>query len=65
MDMILDLMAAHLAGETRHAEAVMQDLGISYRRAEPQPIADQWQFFGCENVPTTGLPPYLRERSRP
>jgi hypothetical protein len=36
----------------------MQILDITYQDAEPQPIADQWMFHGCKNVPSE-LPEYL------
>lgn len=45
--------------KNKHAQVVMRDLGITYRRAEPRMIADCWHFYGCENVPAT-LPGYLR-----
>ena len=44
--------------DPRHPVEVMKALGITYTRAEPQPIADQWLFFGCQNVPET-LPKHI------
>ena len=38
----------------------MRDLGITYEKAIPQPIADQWWFINCQNVPDA-LPKYLTE----
>ena len=29
----------------------MKDLGITYKYAVAQSVADQWWFFCCENVP--------------
>lgn len=43
-----------------HAQEVMRELGITYQRATPQSIADQWWFWNCENVPDD-LPPFLSE----
>jgi len=45
-------------GINKHAQEVMRDLGISYRKAIPQSIADQWWFMGCSNIPDR-LPSYL------
>lgn len=42
-----------------HAQTLMKDLGITYRYAVPQSIADGWQFFNCKNLPTD-LPSYIR-----
>jgi hypothetical protein len=47
------------AGEKRHPQEVMKDLGITYRKAVPQSIADMWQFFGCCIPDGVKLPPYL------
>ena len=47
-----------LAGEKRHAQEVVKDLGIKYYDAEPQPMADQWMFFFCKGVPEN-LPDYV------
>ncbi len=44
--------------EKRHAQAVMQELGITYQHATPQSVSDSWWFWNCENVPDA-LPPYL------
>jgi len=46
------------AGETRHPQEVMKDLGITYRHAIPQSMGDQWWFIDCE---AKELPPYLTE----
>lgn len=54
------LRSAILFGETRHAQLVMQSLGISYDEAFPQSIADAWWFFGCKDIPDP-LPEYLSE----
>lgn len=48
------------AGEKRHAQAVMESLGITYQHAVPQSMGDQWQFWNCENVPDA-LPEYIDE----
>ena len=54
------MMTAHIdCGETRHAQKVMQDLGITYKHATPQSISDAWWFWGCENVPEE-LPQFLK-----
>jgi hypothetical protein len=51
-------MAASLSKETRHPQQVMQSLGITYKHATPQSMADQWWFWGCSGVPDI-LPPFL------
>lgn len=38
-------------GKFPHAQKAMEKLGISYERAVPQPVADQWVFYGCTNIP--------------
>ncbi len=48
------------AGENRHAQVVMKELGITWRESIPQTIADQWWFLGCEDVPAS-LPAYVNE----
>lgn len=54
-----DLMGAHMeCGETRHAQAVMEELGITYQHATPQSMVDQWWFWNCENIPDQ-LPKYI------
>lgn len=60
MHLNYNLISAHMSGEKRHAERTMQDLGISYLVAVPQPISDSWWFFCCEDVPDS-LPKYLTQ----
>jgi hypothetical protein len=48
------------AGENRHPQVVMRELGITYQHATPQSIMDAWWFWNCKNVPVN-LPPFLRE----
>lgn len=38
-------------GPLSHPQQYMRALGITYKLAVPQSIADQWWFFACENVP--------------
>lgn len=52
------MVAASVCGESRHAQVVMEELGITYQRATPKSIGDQWWFWNCSNVPDT-LPRYL------
>lgn len=56
-------MATHLrysfyGAPNKHPQQDMKDLGITYFRATPQSIADQWWFWCCEGVPDT-LPEYI------
>jgi hypothetical protein len=44
--------------ENRHAQVVMEELGITYKFAFPQSLGDQWWFCDCENIPDK-LPTYL------
>lgn len=56
-----DIYCAHLKHkETRHAQAVMKELGITYQHATPQSMGDQWWFWNCENVPDD-IPGFLTE----
>jgi len=36
----------------------MKELGITYKKAVPQSICDQWWFLGCDNIPKE-LPEYI------
>ncbi len=54
----LSLIGADNGGDKRHAEEIMKSLGITYERAVPQSIADQWLFFDCKNVPEK-LPEFI------
>lgn len=51
-------LTAHDEKEDRHAQAVMKELGITYRISVPQSLGDQWWFLDCQNIPDV-LPPYL------
>lgn len=54
-----DYMEAGLGcGENRHAQEVMEELGIKYQLSVPQSLGDQWWFFNCTNIPDK-LPSYI------
>ena len=53
-----DLYGAGLAGEMRHPQTVMRELGIEYDEGIPQSLGDQWWFMGCSNVPEV-LPGFI------
>lgn len=63
-DLIFCLMTAQLdCNESRHAQVVMRELGITYEHAVPQSIADCWNFFNCSgNIDK--LPEYLIEMKK-
>jgi hypothetical protein len=42
------LIEAYEVGEKGNAPVVVRQLGISFLSAEPQPIADQWMFYGID-----------------
>lgn len=47
-----DYETAHMGfNETRHAQLVMAELGITYQHSSPQSIGGQYWFWNCENVP--------------
>lgn len=52
-----DVLGAHYAGESRHPEVVMKELGIEYKIAIPQSMADQWWLFDCNY---TELPSFIK-----
>lgn len=53
-----DCMGAGYAGEMRHPQTVIRELGITYERAIPQSMGDQWWLFNCEHG---DLPTYISE----
>lgn len=56
----LDLYGSFDAGDKRHAQEIMIDLGINYVYAIPQSIADCWWFLGCRDVPED-LPSFITD----
>lgn len=44
--------------EKRHAEEVLQELGITYQHCTMQSIADSYWFWNCENIPDN-LPKFI------
>lgn len=47
-------------GERRHAQEVMESLGITYQKSTPRSLTESYWFWGCKNVPKR-LPPYIHE----
>ena len=45
--------------ENRHAQIVINELGIKYEHCVPQSISDSWEFWGCTEVPKD-LPEYIK-----
>lgn len=43
-----------------HPVKAMKLMGITYKKAIPQSICDQWWFYDCENLPKP-LPSFLTE----
>ena len=60
MHLRYDYFRANVAGENRHAEIVMCDLGIKYTHATSQSMLESWWFWNCTNIPNV-LPNYLSE----
>lgn len=54
----LSLQSLPYEARDKHAQEVMEDLGITYVVSVPQSMADGWQFYLPENVPDD-LPAYL------
>lgn len=52
------LDASMVYNEKRHAETVMDELGIKYQHSTPQMVYDAWWFWNCENIPEN-LPPFI------
>lgn len=46
--LLYDCIGAWSAGEKRHPQTVMRELGITYELAIPQSICDQWWLFNCQ-----------------
>lgn len=44
-----DCMGAAYAGESRHPQQVIRELGITHELAIPQSMGDQWWLFNCEH----------------
>lgn len=41
-------------------QMAMHLMGITYKKASPQSICDQWWFYDCDNLPEP-LPSFLTE----
>ena len=52
--------SANEAGDKRHAQTIMKELGIKYQESEPFTIADCWLFYGIDvtTIPKD-LPDYV------
>lgn len=59
MHLVLDVQRDLTGADSRHAEQVIRDLGITYQHATPQSMYDIWIFWNCNNIPEV-LPDYLR-----
>lgn len=53
-----DCMGASYAGENRHPQTVMRELGITYEKAIPQSMGGQWWLFNCQHGT---LPKFISE----
>ena len=62
MHLKLDYIGSYEAGNNKHAQDTMKELGISYQYCTPQSMADSFWFWNCENIPAE-LPSYIEELS--
>lgn len=62
--LIFDMQTAFMSGVTDKAPQVMENLGIEWAEAHPQPIFAEWKFVGCTNIPDV-LPSYVRIKDQP
>ncbi|EPQ1034102.1 Uncharacterised protein [Enterobacter hormaechei] len=53
-----DCMGAAYAGENRHPQEVMCELGVKCELAIPISMGDQWWLFNCEHW---NLPDFITE----
>lgn len=53
--------ASMVNNDNRHAQKVMEALGITYKRATPQSMGDCWWFWNCNVDSLEGLPSQLTE----
>ena len=51
-------MTASDCYDKRHAQVVVNELGITWQHSTPQSLGDAFWFWNCENVPEV-LPKYL------
>lgn len=58
IDLIYSMIGASYAGESRHPQIVLKELGINYKFAIPQSLYDSWWLFGCSDVPSE-LPEFI------
>ena len=49
--LIYDYTEAIYNGDCRHAQEVLEELGVTYQHSTPQSLGDQWWFWNCENLP--------------
>lgn len=49
---------AGYAGELRHPQEVMRELGITYEKAIPQSMGEQWWLFNCQHGE---LPKFIKD----
>lgn len=54
-----DMRGCYEAGNNKHPQQVMRDLGITYGNAVPQTIGDQWWFIDCNYASEMVLPAYI------
>ena len=60
MNLKLHYQDANECGEYRHAQEVINSLGITYEHAAGFSMGDCWMFWDCSNVPSV-LPKYITE----
>ena len=60
MHLQVDYIGASMAGDNRHAQHIMSDLGITYQKSTPQSINDTFWFWNCHNIPKS-MPNYVKK----
>lgn len=56
--LVFDYRTASDCNEFRHAQKVIEELGITYDYLEGMPVLDSMVFYNCKNIPNE-LPKYI------
>jgi len=59
MDIFVDYIDAQESGDMRHAQDIINDLDIQYKKCEPLSYLDGFWFGECTNIPEN-LPDYIK-----